>query len=525
MKTHEIRKSFLDFFVSKGHEVVPSSSLIPHNDPTLYFVNAGMVPFKDYFTGAEAAPWARATSAQKCLRVSGKHNDLDNVGRTPRHHTFFEMLGNFSFGDYFKDQAIPWAWELLTEVWGIEADKLWVTIYNDDDEAFAIWHEGVGVAENRIQRLGDKDNFWSMGATGPCGPCSEIHYDHGPEIDAEEGGPATESDRYVEIWNNVFMQFDQSETGRTELPKPSIDTGMGLERVAAVLQGVYWNYDTDGFQPLIQRAAELAGTAYGRDDKVDVGLRVIADHARASAFLVSDGIMPSNSERGYVLRRIMRRAITFGYQLGLEAPFLHDVCASVVSAFGDTYPELNHRSAFIHEVVHAEEERFYRTLSRGMKLLDDEFGKLGRKKTLPGRSRVQALRHLWIPLGFDGAHRRRTASKKVDRQGLRRRHAEAEGPGPQGVEGIGRGGGGRSCGTQLHAEHGDTAVHGLRKHRGYVSTILALVRRKVEVSQDDNGNDVENFTYELVRRAWKAGELKASCCSTARRSTPRAAAR
>jgi alanyl-tRNA synthetase len=322
----DIRQSFLRHFERHGHTVLPSSPLVPQNDPTLYFTNAGMVQFKDWFTGQEAPAVPRAATSQKCLRVSGKHNDLDNVGRTPRHHTMFEMLGNFSFGDYFKDRAIALAWELLTGVWRIDGDRLWVTIFEDDDEAFDLWR-AIDFPAARIQRLGAKDNFWSMGATGPCGPCSEIHYDHGEAIDpGNTGGPATGSDRYVEIWNLVFMQFEQHEDGsRTALPKPSIDTGMGLERVSAVLQGVYWNYETDLFQPLMRKAASLAGVTYGRDPEVDTALRVIADHARATAFLVGDGVMPSNEERGYVLRRVMRRGIAFGQMIGLERPFLHEV--------------------------------------------------------------------------------------------------------------------------------------------------------------------------------------------------------
>ncbi|MBX2796040.1 MAG: alanine--tRNA ligase [Myxococcales bacterium] len=479
VNTHEIRRSFLTFFEDKGHEVVKSSPLVPHNDPTLYFVNAGMVPFKDYFTGAEAPPWSRATSSQKCMRVSGKHNDLDNVGRTPRHHTFFEMLGNFSFGDYFKDQAIPYAWELLTEVWGIDPDRLWVTVYTDDDEAFALWRDGVGVAESRIQRLGDKDNFWSMGETGPCGPCSEIHYDHGPEIDPDGGGPATESDRYVEIWNNVFMQFEQHGDGRREaLPKPSIDTGMGLERIAAVLQGKYWNYDTDAFKPLIHRASQLVGTPYGTEDRVDVGLRVIADHARAAAFLVGDGVMPSNEGRGYVLRRVMRRAITFGYQLGLSDPFLHEICGTVVEGFGEAYPELRDRSSYIHEVVHSEEERFHRTLSRGMKLLDGEIGKLkGKRKTLRGSVAFKLYDTFGFPLDLTQliGEQRKVA---VDVDGFQQEMDKQKAAGRSAWKGSGEHAVGELWHT-IHSEHGDSRFTGYDRTED-VGRVLALVRQTGE---------------------------------------------
>ncbi len=384
MKADEIRSRFLRAFEAHGHTVVPSAPLLPHNDPTLFFVNAGMVPFKDVFTGKEARDYTRATSSQKCLRVSGKHNDLDNVGRTPRHHTFFEMLGNFSFGDYFKAEAIPFAWHFLTQEMGIDPDKLWVTVFEDDDEAFDLWTGPMGVSPDRVQRLGAKDNFWSMGDTGPCGPCTEIHYDHGPEH-GPGGGPATESPRYVEIWNLVFMQYDQAADGtRTELPRPSIDTGMGIERLAAVMQGVYSNYDTDVFQPLIARTATLAGVAYGQDPTVDTALRVVADHARATAFLIGDGIMPSNEGRGYVLRRIMRRAIRFGVTIGLDKAFFDAVTDEVVARFGPMYPDLTERRGFIGEVVRAEEARFRRTLDRGTRLLEDAMRDVGTGGVIPG---------------------------------------------------------------------------------------------------------------------------------------------
>ncbi len=369
----DIRRTFLDFFAERGHAVVPSSSLVPHNDPTLYFTNAGMVQFKDVFTGVERRPYSRATTSQRCLRVSGKHNDLDNVGRTPRHHTMFEMLGNFSFGDYFKADAIPFAWELLTQRLGIDPDRLWVTVYEEDDEAEALWRDVVGVPARRIQRLGAKENFWSMGDTGPCGPCSEIHYDHGAQLDPNDLGPASESPRYVEIWNLVFMQFEQRADGtRVALPRPSIDTGAGLERVAAVLQGVTSNYDTDLFRPLVEGAARDAGIRYGDADGADTALRVIADHSRATALLIADGVMPSNEGRGYVLRRIMRRAIRFGVQIGLDKPFFHNATERVLEAFAPSWPDLKTRSGFVREVVFGEEERFRRTLERGTRLLDGE---------------------------------------------------------------------------------------------------------------------------------------------------------
>ena len=328
-----------------------------------------MVPFKDVFTGREKRPYTRACSSQKCLRVSGKHNDLENVGRTPRHHTFFEMLGNFSFGDYFKEEAIRLAWTFLTKELAIPVEKLWVTVFESDDEAEELW-KAIGVSPDRIQRLGAKDNFWSMGDTGPCGPCSEIFYDHGPEY-GPGGGPETESDRYIEIWNLVFMQFDRSADGTMEpLPRPSIDTGMGLERVAAVMQGVYSNYDTDAFQALMSRAASLAKVTIGEDEECDVALRVIADHARATGFLIADGVMPSNEERGYVLRRIMRRAIRYGVKIGLKETFLVHVVDALIEHMGDNYSELRQRADFIREVVKGEEERFSETLDKGLALLD-----------------------------------------------------------------------------------------------------------------------------------------------------------
>ncbi|MCB9759513.1 MAG: alanine--tRNA ligase [Alphaproteobacteria bacterium] len=372
MKSAEIRERFLRFFEEHSHDRLPSASLVPQNDPTLYFVNAGMVPFKDIFTGAESTERSRATTAQRCMRVSGKQNDLDNVGRTARHHTFFEMLGNFSFGDYFKEDAIQMAWSLLTEGFGIDPERLWVTVYEDDDETADIWIGQVGVPAERLQRMGEKDNFWSMGDTGPCGPCSEIHYDHGPEH-GPGGGPATESPRYVEIWNLVFMQYEQAADGtRTPLPRPSIDTGMGLERLTAVLQGVYSNYDTDLFRPILRTAADIAGVPYGAGEDSDIALRVIADHARATAFLIADGVRPSNEGRGYVLRRVMRRAIRFGVKLDIEPPFLFKCVDTVIREMHHAYPELAERRDYVLEVVQAEERRFAETLGKGLHLLEQE---------------------------------------------------------------------------------------------------------------------------------------------------------
>ncbi|MFC7369251.1 alanine--tRNA ligase [Vreelandella zhaodongensis] len=368
MKSAELRQAFLDYFEQQGHTIVPTGSLVPGNDATLLFTNAGMVPFKDVFLGRDPRPYVRATSAQRCVRAGGKHNDLDNVGYTARHHTFFEMLGNFSFGDYFKRDAIRFAWQFLTERLGLPADKLWVTVFTEDDEAYSIWADEIGVPHERIARIGAKDNFWQMGDTGPCGPCSEIFYDHGPEVwGGPPGSPEEDGDRYIEIWNLVFMQFDRDASGTLHpLPKPSIDTGMGLERVAAVMQGVHSNYEIDLFQNLLKAAAEATGHA----DTTTPSLRVIADHIRSCAFLIVDGVLPSNEGRGYVLRRIIRRAIRHGHKLGASEPFFHKLVAALDAEMGDAYPELREASEQIARVLLKEEEQFARTLDHGMGLLN-----------------------------------------------------------------------------------------------------------------------------------------------------------
>ncbi len=374
MKTTEIRRRFLDYFRAHGHREVSSSSLVPGNDPTLLFTNAGMVQFKDLFLGEEQRDYDRAVTSQRCVRAGGKHNDLENVGYTARHHTFFEMLGNFSFGDYFKEDAIKFAWELLTKEFGLPPEKLWVTVFEEDDEAENIWIDQIGIPKDRIARIGAKDNFWQMGETGPCGPCSEIFFDHGPEVEGgPPGTPDEDGDRYVEIWNLVFMQFNRSAGGElTPLPKPSVDTGMGLERIAAVLQGVHSNYEIDLFQNLIRDAAELLGVS----DLESKSLRVIADHIRSTSFLVADGVIPSNEGRGYVLRRIIRRAIRHGYQLGSREPFLHKLVASLVIEMGDAYPELVQQQPTIERVLKLENEKFNETLDQGLKILDREISEL-----------------------------------------------------------------------------------------------------------------------------------------------------
>ena len=387
----DLRKLFLEYFRDHGHEVVASSPLIPINDTTLLFTNAGMVQFKDVFTGRDHRPYRRAATAQRCVRAGGKHNDLENVGYTARHHTFFEMLGNFSFGDYFKRDAIRFGWEFLTGVLRMPPDKLWVTVYETDDEAYQVWADEIRVPKERIARIGDKpggkryesDNFWAMGDTGPCGPCSEIFYDHGPEIEGgPPGTPDADGDRYIEIWNLVFMQFDRSADGALHLlPKPSVDTGMGLERLAAVMQGVHSNYEIDLFQNLIRAAAEATGAA----DLHSSSLRVIADHIRATAFLIADGVLPSNEGRGYVLRRIMRRALRHGHKLGVEGSFFHKLVAPLVAEMGGAYPELTAAAKQVTRVIRQEEERFAETLSHGMRLLEDGIARLS-GTVIPGET-------------------------------------------------------------------------------------------------------------------------------------------
>lgn len=368
MKAQALRQAFLDFFARHGHTIVPSSSLVPGNDPSLLFTNAGMVQFKEVFLGMEARDYVRATSSQRCVRAGGKHNDLENVGYTARHHTFFEMLGNFSFGDYFKREAIAWAWTFLTEELGLSKERLWVTVYEQDAETEAIWLEEMGIDPTRFSRCGEKDNFWSMGDTGPCGPCTEIFYDHGPEVaGGPPGSPDEDGDRYIEIWNLVFMQFNRDASGTlTPLPKPSVDTGMGLERIAAVLQGVHCNYEIDLFQNLIAALYEIAG----RTDLERVSAQVIADHIRSCSFLVADGVTPSNEGRGYVLRRIIRRAARHGRKLGFEGPFFHRLVPALVAEMGEAFPELAQAEARIDAVLKREEERFGETLEQGLVLLE-----------------------------------------------------------------------------------------------------------------------------------------------------------
>jgi len=389
MTSSEIRAEFLKYFEERGHAVIASSSLIPKDDPTLLFTNSGMVQFKDLFLGLEDRGYTKAASSQRCVRAGGKHNDLENVGYTARHHTFFEMLGNFSFGDYFKKESIAWGWDFLTNVMGLDKSKMWITIYKDDDEAFEIWNKQMGVPAERIVRMGMDTNFWLMGETGPCGPCSEIVYDQGPEIGCGRAECNVECpcDRHLELWNHVFTQFDRDIKGNfNPLPKPNIDTGMGLERLAAVKQGVKSNYDTDLFTPIIRFIEKISKKKYGKNADNDTSMRVIADHARAVTFLIGDGILPSNEGRGYVLRRILRRACRHGKLLGFDKPFLHDVVTAVVDSLKDAYPEIVDRASFVQKVIFNEEQRFLETLDTGLRILTDEVAvlKKAKKTVIPG---------------------------------------------------------------------------------------------------------------------------------------------
>jgi len=425
MKLDELRTRFLDYFKRNGHTVVPSSSLIPENDPTLLFTNAGMNQFKDVFLGMEKRAYTRACSSQKCFRVSGKHNDLENVGYTARHHTFFEMLGNFSFGDYFKKEAIAFAWEFISKELLLDKNKLWITVYEKDDEAFELWQKVAGVSKKRIVRMGEKDNFWSMGETGPCGPCSEIVYDQGEGVGC--GKPdckvGCECDRYLELWNLVFMQYNREESGRmAPLPNPSIDTGMGLERITAVLQSVPSNYDTDHFQAIISKIKELSEKSFSKEDKLNTSMRVIADHTRAITFLIADGVLPSNEGRGYVLRRVMRRAERHAKLMGFEKPILYLVSERVIDLMRNAYPELNERRALILEVIRNEEERFLQTLDYGLGLIREAIEKHRKEKSgwvLPGEIAFRLYDTYGFPLDLTQAIGR-DEGFEVDLEGFER---------------------------------------------------------------------------------------------------------
>jgi alanyl-tRNA synthetase len=491
--TNEIRRSFLDYFGKAGHAVTPSAPLVPHNDPTLMFVNAGMVPFKNVFTGLETPPAPRAASSQKCVRAGGKHNDLDNVGYTARHHTFFEMLGNFSFGDYFKEQAITHAWTLLTSEWGLPKDKLTVTVYHTDDEAAGLWKRIAGLPDDRIIRIATSDNFWSMGDTGPCGPCSEIFYDHGEHIfGGPPGSPDEDGDRFVEIWNLVFMQYEQQADGtRRDLPKPSIDTGMGIERIAAVLQGVHDNYDTDTFKALIAASENLTNVRAQGDQAASH--RVIADHLRSTSFLMADGVLPSNEGRGYVLRRIMRRAMRHAHLLGASEPLMHRLVPALVSEMGQAYPELVRGQALIEEVLEREETQFRRTLDKGLKLLDEATGDLGEGGELDGEIAFRLYDTYGFPYDLtEDALRARGIG--VDKAGFDAAMARQKAAARAAWKGSGEAASGEVWFDIAERE-------GATEFTGYTSTsgegrVVAIVRDGAEVASAAAGEDVVVLTNQ-----------------------------
>ena len=502
--TNDIRRSFLDYFGSEGHRIVPSAPLVPHNDPTLMFVNAGMVPFKNVFTGLETRPYSTATSSQKCVRAGGKHNDLDNVGYTARHHTFFEMLGNFSFGDYFKEQAITHAWTLLTKVWGIPAEKLTATVYHTDDQAFDLWKKIAGLPDHKIIRIPTKDNFWAMGADGPCGPCSEIFYDHGDHIPGgPPGSPDEDGDRFVEIWNLVFMQFVQeADVIVGDLPKPSIDTGMGLERIAAVLQGVHDNYDTDTFKALIAASGEFTKSATDGANKASH--RVIADHLRASGFLVADGVLPANEGRGYVLRRIMRRAMRHAHLLGAAEPLMHRLVPALVAEMGAAYPELVRAQPLIEETLKLEETRFRQTLANGLRLLDEATGTMKAGDTLPGAVAFKLYDTYGFPYDLT-EDALRAQGFGVDRAGFDAAMAEQKAA----ARAAWKGSGDKASDDiwfDIAEELGGTEFIGYTSHQGDAQ-IIALVKDGKRVDQAREGEEVTILTNQTPFYGESGGQM------------------
>jgi len=504
--TSQIRADFLEFFKGKGHTIVPSAPLVPGNDPTLLFTNSGMVQFKDVFLGAEKRSYVRAADVQRCLRAGGKHNDLDSVGYTARHHTFFEMLGNWSFGDYFKKDAIAWAWELLTQVWKLPAERLLVTVYHNDDEAYALWRDMIGVPEDRIVRIGDNkgapyasDNFWQMADTGPCGPCTEIFFDHGEHIaGGPPGSPDEDGDRFIEIWNLVFMQFDRQPDGTlVPLPAPCVDTGMGLERLAAILQHVHTNYEIDLFQALIRNAAELTGTA----DLENKSLRVIADHIRACSFLIVDGVLPSNEGRGYVLRRIIRRALRHGWMLGVRQPFFHKLVPTLVELMGEAYPELPAAAATVQKALLAEEERFAETLDAGMKIFDDVAAKVG-DGVIPGADAFRLYDTYGFPVDLT-ADIARERGMTVDMAGFdtamehQREMARA----------AGKFGGGVQLPAELVATLSPTAFLGYDQLQADGLKVVALLKDGRPVDAVQAGDEVILFTDRTPFYAESGGQV------------------
>jgi alanyl-tRNA synthetase len=502
--TNDIRRSFLDYFGSQGHQIVPSAPLVPHNDPTLMFVNAGMVPFKNVFTGLETRPYNRATSSQKCVRAGGKHNDLDNVGYTARHHTFFEMLGNFSFGDYFKEQAITHAWTLLTKEWGIPAEKLTATVYHTDDEAFDLWRKIAGLPESRIIRIPTKDNFWAMGDNGPCGPCSEIFYDHGDHIwGGPPGSPEEDGDRFVEIWNLVFMQFEQQANEIVgELPKKSIDTGMGLERIAAVLQGVPDNYDTDTFKALIAASCQLTRTDAEGDRRASH--RVIADHLRSACFLVSDGVLPANEGRGYVLRRIMRRAMRHAHLLGAAEPLMHRLVPALVTEMGAAYPELARAQPLIEETLKLEETRFRQTLANGLRLLDEATADMGAGDTLPGATAFKLYDTFGFPYDLT-EDALRGQNMAVDRAGFDAAMAEQKAAARAAWKGSGETAA-QEIWFDIAEELGSTEFTGYAATEGE-GTVVAIVRDGQRVNAAITGDEVVILTNQTPFYAESGGQV------------------
>jgi alanyl-tRNA synthetase len=502
--TNDIRRSFLDYFEGEGHARIASAPLVPQNDPTLMFVNAGMVPFKNVFTGLETRPYSTATSSQKSVRAGGKHNDLDNVGYTARHHTFFEMLGNFSFGDYFKERAITLAWNLLTREWGIDPARLTVTVYHNDDEAFDLWRKIAGLPEDRIIRIATSDNFWSMGDTGPCGPCSEIFYDHGDHIPGgPPGSPDEDGDRFVEIWNLVFMQFDQAAGGtRTSLPRPSIDTGMGLERIAAVLQGVHDNYDTDTFKALIAASSALTHTPV--EGANQASHRVIADHLRASGFLVADGVLPANEGRGYVLRRIMRRAMRHAHLLGAKDPLMHRLVPALVAEMGAAYPELVRAQPLIEATLQQEETRFRQTLDKGLKLLDEATIGFAAGAVLAGETAFKLYDTFGFPYDLT-EDALRAQGFGVDRSGFDTAMAEQK----RAARAAWKGSGQRASDDlwfDIAEESGGTEFIGYSAQEGE-GQVVALIKDGVRVDRAEAGETVEVVVNQTPFYAESGGQV------------------
>lgn len=502
--TNDIRRSFLDYFAGTGHHIEPSAPLVPYNDPTLMFVNAGMVPFKNVFTGLEKRPYSTAASSQKCVRAGGKHNDLDNVGFTARHHTFFEMLGNFSFGDYFKEQAIHHAWTLITKNWGLSPDRLTATVYHTDDEAFDLWRKISGLPEERIIRIATNDNFWSMGDTGPCGPCSEIFYDHGDHIwGGPPGSPEEDGDRFVEIWNLVFMQYEQRAPGdRVDLPRPSIDTGMGLERVAAVLQGVTDNYDTDTFKALI--AASVDQTGVPADEAHKASHRVIADHLRASSFLIADGVLPSNEGRGYVLRRIMRRAMRHAHLLGAKDPLMYRLLPSLTAEMGAAYPELIRAQPLIAETLEREETKFRQTLDKGLRLLDEATVGMGAGATLPGDVAFKLYDTYGFPYDLT-EDALRTQDIAVDRAGFDAAMAQQKAAARAAWKGSGQ-----KASEEIWFDLAE--ANGSTEFTGYSATVgegevIALVKDGVQVDEAKAGDELVVLTNQTPFYGESGGQM------------------